>query len=155
MGQKHRRIIRRRRMESCVVTAVGVWFYCARTQRYLYLLRNDSKYPDTWGLAGGKIKTGENLMGAVERECSEELGAMPEYSQLIPIEKFTSPDGAFEYHTFWCRVDYEFVPDLNHEHAGYAWIETGRLPRPLHPGLWNTVNLDAVQQKIAQVEQSL
>lgn len=135
--------------------AVGVWFYCARTQRYLYLLRNDAKYPDTWGLAGGKVEPGENLLAAVERECSEELGRVPDYERLIPIEKFTSPDGVFEYHTFWCRVKSEFVPVLNHEHTGYAWIESGRWPRPLHPGLWNTVNLDAVQQKIQQVEQTL
>ena len=135
--------------------AVGVWFYCARTQRYLYLLRNDAKYPDTWGLAGGKVEPGENLLAAVERECSEELGRVPDYERLIPIEKFTSPDGVFEYHTFWCRVESEFVPVLNHEHTGYAWIESGRWPRPLHPGLWNTVNLDAVQQKIQQVEQTL
>jgi 8-oxo-dGTP pyrophosphatase MutT (NUDIX family) len=137
------------------VKAVGVWFFCPATHRYLYLLRNDPKYPDTWGLAGGKVEYGETLIAAVERECSEELGAMPEYKQLIPIEKFTSPDSAFEYHTFWCRVAQEFVPELNHEHVGYAWIGTGRWPRPLHPGLWNTVNLDAVQQKIRQIEQTL
>ena len=142
-------------MESHIVKAVGVWFYCPATHRYLYLLRNDPKYPDTWGLAGGKVEYGETLIAAVERECSEELGAMPEYKQLIPIEKFTSPDSAFEYHTFWCRVEQEFVPELNHEHVGYAWIGTGRWHRPLHPGLWNTVNLDAVQQKIRQIEQTL
>ena len=141
-------------MEPDIVKAVGVWFYCARTKRYLYLLRNDTKYPDTWGLTGGKVEPGENLLVAVERECSEELGSVPDYERLIPIEKFTSPDGVFEYHTFWCRVDYEFVPELYHEHTGYAWIESGRWPRPLHPGLWNTVNLDAVQQKIRQVEQN-
>ena len=141
-------------MEPDIVKAVGVWFYCGRTKRYLYLLRNDTKYPDTWGLTGGKVEPGENLLVAVERECSEELGSVPDYERLIPIEKFTSPDGMFEYHTFWCRVDYEFVPNLNNEHTGYAWIESGRWPRPLHPGLWNTVNLDAVQQKICQVEQN-
>ena len=101
------------------------------------------------------MEFGETLIEAIERECSEELGAMPEYKQLIPIEKFTSPDSAFEYHTFWCRVDHEFVPELNHEHVGYTWIGTGRWPRPLHPGLWNTVNLEAVQQKIRQIEQTL
>jgi 8-oxo-dGTP pyrophosphatase MutT (NUDIX family) len=139
-------------MDSCVVKAVGVWFYCVRTRCYLYLLRNDSKYPDTWGLAGGKAESTESLMAAVERECTEELGSMPEYQKLIPIEKFTSPDGGFEYHTFWCRVDHEFIPELNHEHVGYAWVQSGRLPRPLHPGLWNTVNLDAIQKKIASLE---
>lgn len=139
-------------MDSCIVRAVGVWFYCVRTRCYLYLLRNDSKYPDTWGLAGGKVDPDETLIAAVERECSEELGSMPEYQQLIPIEKFTSSDGGFEYHTFWCRVDHEFIPELNHEHVGYAWVHSGRLPRPLHPGLWNTVNLDAIQKKIASLE---
>ena len=139
-------------MESGIVRAVGVWFYCARTRCYLYLLRNDSKYPDTWGLAGGKVEHNETLISAVERECAEELGSMPEYQQLIPIEKFTSPDSAFEYHTFWCRVAHEFIPKLNHEHVGYAWIQGGRWPRPLHPGLWNTVNLDAIQKKITSLE---
>ena len=139
-------------MEPGIVKAVGVWFYCVKTRCYLYLLRNDSKYPDTWGLAGGKVEPDETLIEAVERECTEELGSMPEYQQLIPIEKFTAPDGGFEYHTFWCKVDYEFIPDLNYEHVGYAWIQSGRLPRPLHPGLWNTVNLDAIQKKIASLE---
>ena len=140
-------------MEFDIIKAVGVWFYCARTQRYLYLLRNDSKYPNTWGLAGCKAEPGENLLESVERECTEELGSMPECQKLVPIEKFTSPDGMFEYHTFWCRVDYEFVPELNHEHWGYAWIQSGHWPRPLHPGLWNTVNLQAVQQKLSTMEQ--
>lgn len=140
-------------MESGVIKAVGVWFYCARTRRYLYLLRNDVKYPHTWGLAGGKTEPGENLLESVQRECTEELGSMPECNRLVPIEKFTSPDGMFEYHTFWGQVDYEFVPDLNYEHCGYAWIESGHWPRPLHPGLWNTVNLQAVQQKLWAMEQ--
>ena len=139
-------------MESGIVKAVGVCFYCVRTRCYLYLLRNDSKYPDTWGLAGGKVQPTETLISAVERECAEELGSMPDYQQLIPIEKFTSSDGGFEYHTFWCRVDHEFIPELNYEHVGYAWIKSGRWPRPLHPGLWNTVNLDAIQKKITSLE---
>lgn len=139
-------------METGIVKAVGVCFYCVRTRCYLYLLRNDSKYPDTWGLAGGKVEPTETLISAVERECAEELGSMPNYQQLIPIEKFTSSDGGFEYHTFWCRVDHEFIPELNYEHVGYAWIKSGRWPRPLHPGLWNTVNLDAIQKKITSLE---
>ena len=135
-------------MDSCVVKAVGVWFYCVRTRGYLYLLRNDSKYPDTWGLAGGKVEPNETLITAVERECAEELGSMPEYQQLIPIEKFTSLDGGFEYHTFWCRVDHEFIPELNHEHVGYAWVTEGQYPKPLHPGLFSTVNIDIVIEKL-------
>jgi 8-oxo-dGTP pyrophosphatase MutT (NUDIX family) len=137
------------------VKAVGVWFRSVATSRYLYLLRNDSKNPETWGLPGGKVEAGETLLGAMERECIEELGHMPEYHRLVPLEKFTSADGVFEYHTWICVVPKEFVPTLNHEHLGWAWIDQGTWPRPMHPGLWNTVNLEAVQHKIHTVERYL
>lgn len=91
----------------------------------------------------------------MERECTEELGHFPAYQRLIPLERFTSADGVFEYNTWVCVVDQEFRPDLNHEHLGYAWIESGTWPRPMHPGLWNTVNIEAIQQKLAAVEQAL
>lgn len=142
-------------MATGALKAVGVWFRSHRTGRFLYLLRSDSKTPETWGLPGGKIEAGETLLGGMERECAEELGCFPEYLRLIPIEKFTSADGQFEYHTWVCVVEDEFAPQLNHEHWGYAWIDSGRFPRPMHPGLWNTVNIEAIQQKIAQVEHSL
>lgn len=133
--------------------AVGVWFRSKSTGRYLYLLRNDSKNPGAWGLPGGKIETGETLLGGMERECTEELGSFPAYERLIPLEKFTSADGAFEYHTWVCVVADEFTPVLNHEHLGWAWIDAGTWPRPMHPGLWNTVNIEAVQSKILLLEQ--
>lgn len=139
-------------MEFSIVKAVGVCFYCSRTNRYLYLLRNDSKYPSTWGLAGGKSENKETLLETINRECTEELGSMPEYNRLVPIEKFTSIDTGFEYNTFWCEVDYEFIPDLNDEHVGYAWIRSGQWPKPLHPGLWNTVNLESIRDKMAVLE---
>lgn len=142
-------------MESSVVNAVGVWFYSLATQRYLYLMRNDARHPNTWGLAGGKIESGETLMAAIERECSEELGFMPIYVKLVPVEKFTSADGGFVYHTFFCSVEQEFVPVLNNEHIGWAWINAGTWPRPMHPGLWSTVNFDAVKNKIETIEQSV
>jgi len=121
----------------------------------LYLLRNDSKHPGAWGVPGGKVESGETVLGGMERECIEELGSFPTYQKLIPIEKFTSADGDFVYHTFVCVVESEFVPVLNDEHLGYAWIDSGTWPRPMHPGLWSTVNMEAVQDKILRVEQDL
>lgn len=140
-------------MESSAINAVGVWFYSLETDRYLYLLRNDPKHPDTWGLAGGKCETGETLLTTVYRECSEELGSMPEYVKLVPIEKFTSPDGKFSYHTFFCTVEKEFIPVLNDEHLGYTWIDSGNWPKPMHPGLWSTVNMHNIIQKIETIKQ--
>jgi len=115
-------------------------------------MRNDPKHPGSWGLAGGRVEAGETLMTAIVRECQEELGFMPDYVRMIPLEKFTTADLAFEYHTFFSIVDSEFQPCLNHEHTGYAWIDSGTWPRPMHPGLWSTVNFEAVQNKISTIE---
>ena len=133
--------------------AVGVWFRSIATGRYLYLLREDTKHPGTWALPGGKLEAGETLLGGMERECIEELGFFPAYKRLVPIEQFTSSDGTFEYHTWVCVIDQEFVPVLNHEHSGYAWINPGILPKPMHPGLWSTINIDVIQDKLAMLEQ--
>lgn len=141
-------------MESRTVNAVGVWFYSGQTDRYLYLMRNDPKHPFNWGLPGGKCEPKETLLTTIFRECEEELGRMPEYSKLVPIEKYTSKDQIFCYHTFFCIVENEFTPHLNNEHVGYAWITSATWPRPMHPGLWTTVNLHDVIQKVNTVKNS-
>lgn len=135
-------------MEHSALNAVGVWFYAVDTQRYLYLMRDDIKHPASWGLPGGKCEPGETLLAACQRECQEEIGQWPDIIKLIPLEKFTSADGAFTYHTFFCPVAQEFRPTLNQEHLGYAWITSLAWPRPMHPGLWSTVNFDSVKHKI-------
>ena len=155
MDQELSRSLSGRRMESSVVNAVGIWFYSVSTHRYLYLLRNDPRHPGTWGLPGGKIENGETLFEAITRECTEEMGAMPEYLRLVPVEKFTSADLGFVYHTFFCSVVTEFCPTLNHEHNGWAWINTGSWPKPMHPGLWSTLNFEAVKSKIETMEQQI
>ena len=142
-------------MENSSINAVGVWFYSTSTQRYLYLLRNDPRHPNTWGLPGGKIESGETLIDAMNRECTEELGFVPEYIKLVPLEKFTSADQGFCYHTFFCTVESEFVPVLNDEHIGWAWIQSGSWPKPMHPGLWSTINFDAVKEKIESIERTV
>jgi ADP-ribose pyrophosphatase YjhB (NUDIX family) len=118
-------------------------------------MRNDTKHPDTWGLPGGRIEGTETLFDAIHRECTEELGSMPEYIRLVPLEKFTTADNGFAYHTFFCSVATEFTPTLNHEHQGWAWIASGTWPKPMHPGLWSTVNFDAVKNKIQTIEQQV
>jgi len=131
-----------------MINAVGVWFYSIKTDRYLYLLRNDNKNPGSWGLPGGKVNKDESLNDAIIRECKEEIGFWPETLKLVPIEQFTSVDNHFSYHTFFCTVEQEFTPILNNEHHGYSWIDSGIWPKPLHPGLWTTINFDEILQKI-------
>lgn len=126
--------------------SAGVFFYSVKTQRYLYLLRTDSKNPGNWGIPGGKIEADETLSEGIERECYEEIGYFPEHAKLVPIQKFVNK--TFTYHTFFCAVENEFTPTLNEEHCGYAWVGEGQYPKPLHPGLFSTVNFDIVQEKL-------
>lgn len=126
--------------------AAGVFFYAKSTDRFLYLLRTDSKNPVNWGIPGGKIEDDETLLAGVIRECEEEIGSFPVNSKLIPIQKFVNHN--FVYHTFFSEVESEFTPQLNDEHCGYAWVGEGQYPKPLHPGLFSTVNMDIVQEKL-------
>lgn len=125
-------------------TSAGIFFYCSITKRFLYLLRSDSNY--SWGVPGGKIEKEETLLEGLERECLEEIGYFPKDAKLVPIQKFVN--NSFTYHTFFCAVDDEFIPTLNSEHVGYAWIGDGQHPKPMHPGLFSTVNIDIVKEKI-------
>jgi 8-oxo-dGTP pyrophosphatase MutT (NUDIX family) len=135
------------------INAVGVVFYTQHTRRNLYLLRS-SKICE-WGLPGGKVERGESLREALERECREEIGYWPENAKLFPIECYSSSDGKFSYHTFFCPITDEFLPTLNHEHLAYCWSNDGVLPRPLHSGLYNTLNYPIIRQKIDLIIDSL
>jgi len=128
------------------IISAGVFFYSIDNKRYLYLLRTDSKHSPNWGIPGGKIESDETLLEGIERECLEEIGFFPERAKLVPIQKFVN--NLFVYHTFFCEVDREFIPTLNDEHTGYAWVKENQYPKPLHPGLFSTVNFDVVRDKL-------
>ena len=118
------------------------------TGRYLFLLRNSGKFPNTWGLVGGKINSGETIEVGLIREISEELGGCIKDAKIIPIEQYTSDSGVFVYHTFLIRVDDEFVPELNSEHKGYCWVTLDGLPKPLHPGVEKTLTSECIRKKL-------
>jgi 8-oxo-dGTP pyrophosphatase MutT (NUDIX family) len=113
------------------------------------LLRSDAGY--SWGVPGGKIEAGETLLEGLERECLEEIGYFPVDAKLIPIQKFVN--NTFTYHTFFCNIEKEFIPSLNCEHIGYAWVGENQQPKPMHPGLFNTMNIDIVREKLAALTQ--
>ena len=138
-----------------MIESTGALIYCTLTNRYLFLLRNGSRYQSTWGLPGGKLEAGELVSVGLAREIEEELGGVIAGSKLIPIETFTSDAGNFVYHTFLIPVEQEFVPFLNHEHRGYAWVQLADYPRPLHPGVWRTIKFNTVAEKIRTVVSTL
>lgn len=155
MGKKLGRGVQKWRMDSSTVEGAGAFIYCTSTNRYLFLLRNNSKYSGSWGLAGGKIEVGENLLDSLHRELEEELKFNVGFSKVIPIEKFTSENNKFSYHTFLIPIQEEFVPILNNEHRGFCWVNLDDYPKPLHPGVWRTINFKEVVDKIKTLESIL
>lgn len=131
-------------------TSAGVFFYSTYTNRFLFLLRND-KDATFWGIPGGKLEKDETIIQGLERECHEEIQYFPNNPKLIPIQKFVN--NTFTYHTFFCPIENEFLPILNEEHIGYCWVDVHNYPKPLHPGLFNTVNFDIVKDKLEQLTQ--
>jgi len=133
-------------------TCAGALFFALDTGRFLFLHRTQSKHSRVWGLAGGTAESGETAWQACEREIAEEIGEQT-ITKTIPLERFRSRDGEFEYHTYVCMVNKEFTPDLNHEHNGYAWVGYSAWPKPLHYGVKNTIFKKTNQTKIQTVIQ--
>lgn len=154
MGKISRRPIQSRRLDnnSVVKESVGALIYSSSTKRYLFLLRDGTKYAGTWGLSGGKVEQNERVIDALYREIQEETNTDLSSNKTIPIETFTSDNHKFVYYTFLVSVEKEFVPELNHEHRGYCWVALNDHPRPLHPGVWKTFNFSSIINKIQTLE---
>lgn len=129
----------------------GALVYSISTKRYLFLLRNQKRHAGSWGLVGGGVEAGESPAQALQREIVEEIGSIS-INKVIPLEKFTSENNNFEYHTYLVTVDHEFIPQLNDEHRGYAWTTIEGYPKPLHPGVWRTFSFKSIIDKIKTVE---
>jgi len=148
MDKKLRRRILSREMETGTLTGVGCLFWAKKTNRFLFVLRNTKTYKFNWALVGGKVENNETVYQAMCREIEEELGSLPDIIKTIPIEKFTHNKNNFIYETFVNIIEDEFVPILNEEHVGYSWVDVNHFPKPLHPGLFQTLNIDAINEKI-------
>ena len=129
----------------------GALFYTLDTNRFLLLHRTQSKQYNVWGLVGGTNEEKETPWDGLCREIQEEIGFLPNIIKTIPLETFISNDNHFLFHTYLCVVESEFIPKLNAEHDGYAWVSFGKWPKPLHQGLTNTLKNKNNQQKLETV----
>ena len=77
--------------------SVGALIYARSTNRYLFLLRTKSRHAGSWGIAGGKLETGETVINGLVREIREEIGVDYSNKKFIPIETFTADKKKFIY----------------------------------------------------------
>ena len=133
------------------IKASGALFLSIKTKRFLFLMRADDTYTNTWATVGGRSEPGETVIESLSREIQEEIGFLPIVRKTIPVDLFISNDEKFEFHTFVCLVDNEFIPKLNQEHKGYAWSGIDSYPKPLHPALYNALQLPELKTKLENV----
>jgi len=115
------------------------------------LQKSEGKHAGTWGLVGGTTVAGETPWQGLQREISEEIGFIPDIIKTIPLETFVSNDKVFNFHTYLCVIDKEFVPELSDEHQGWAWATIDRAPKPLHQGLRNSFGSKTIRTKLQTV----
>jgi 8-oxo-dGTP pyrophosphatase MutT (NUDIX family) len=134
------------------IVCSGALFYAKSTGRFLFLLRNNGRTSDTWGIVGGrKEEKDSNNFQALQREIVEEIGSCPEIIKTIPLELFVSKDDRFFYHTYLLIIEDEFIPKLNDEHTGWAWTTLDCTPKPLHQGLKTSLSNKTIRTKLETV----
>lgn len=129
----------------------GALFYTLDTNRFLFLHRANGKRNNLWGLVGGTTEGSETPFEGLTREIEEEIGFVPNIKKTIPLETFISNDQHFHFHTYICIIKEEFIPKLNNEHNGYAWVSFSKWPKPLHDGLRNTLQSKVNLKKLETV----
>ena len=132
------------------IVCSGALFYSLETQRFLFLHRASGKRSNVWGLVGGTNEESETPWEGLRREIEEEIGPVT-IKKTIPLETFISNDSKFKFHTYLCLIDSEFIPDLNHEHDGFAWVSFGKWPKPFHYGLQTTLTKKTNLNKLETV----
>ena len=68
--------------------------------------------------------------------------------RILPIELYTSEDKGFEYGTYVCLVEQEFIIDVENS---YAWCKINNIPKNLHSGLKYTLNNQITKTKIETI----
>jgi hypothetical protein len=68
--------------------------------------------------------------------------------RILPIELYLSEDRGFEYGTYVCLVDEEFLTSAA---KTFCWSDLDYLPKQLHTGLKTTLNNQIIKTKITTI----
>ena len=133
------------------IVCSGALIYAKATCRFLLVQKAHGKHTGTWGLVGGTNLQNENPWQGLQREIAEEIGTVPNIIKTIPLETFVSNDKVFNFHTYLCVVENEFIPVLSDEHCAWAWSTIDLAPKPLHQGLRSSFGNKTIRTKLQTV----
>lgn len=133
------------------IVCSGALIYAKSTRRFLLVQKAHGKHLGTWGLVGGTNLQHENPWQGLQREIVEEIGSMPTIIKTLPLETFVSNDKVFNFHTYLCVIQDEFIPVLSNEHLAWAWSTIDYAPKPLHQGLRNSFTNKTIRTKLQTV----
>lgn len=115
---------------------VGVNVYVVRDGKLLLGRRKSTYHDGEWGLPGGHLERGEQMLACAARELMEETGIAAAGFEFINADNDARHDGAHYVHFGFAAVDSEGEPRLcEPDHCyGWEWFQLGALPSPLFIG---------------------
>ncbi len=114
----------------------GLLFLSKNTKRILLILEDSKWTVPTFARNNSLLEDAQTLLNNFS------------VGKIVPIELYLSEDRGFEYGTYICLVDQEF---LTTKAATIAWCGLKDLPKNLHNGLKATLNNSIIQSKISTI----
>lgn len=114
----------------------GLLFLAKTTGRVLLILEDSKWTVPTFPRSGPLLEDAQNLLKTYSK------------GKIIPIELYLSEDKGFEYGTYVCVVDEEFLTLAS---STICWALLDNLPKQLHNGLKTTLNNQIIKIKIETI----
>lgn len=114
----------------------GLLFLAKTTGRILLILEDQKWTVPTFPRKGPLLEDAQSLLSDYSR------------GKILPIELYLSEDRGFEYGTYVCVVDQEFLTCAT---PTLCWAELDYLPKQLHTGLKTTLNNQIIRVKIETI----
>ncbi len=90
----------------------------------LFKSKDEDIAPSEWDIPGGRVKFGEDLIEALNREIKEETGAKNVSDKIFPLKTWSikKPEIQLVGIDFLCIFDDKFEPKLSEEHEKAIWF---------------------------------
>jgi len=114
----------------------GLLFLAKTTSRILLILEDSKWTVPTFVRKSTLLDDAQGLLSSYSK------------GRIVPIELYLSEDRGFEYGTYVCLVEQEFLTTAD---KTIAWSDLDHLPKQLHNGLKATLNNTLIRTKIETV----